>query len=271
MPPLSARYLRFARSALLAMLPALLLSPITSATPGQPGTLDPFWATGSPLGPGKLMSPIGTRGDNANALALQPDGKIVVTGYCLNVSATAVDFCLVRYSALGALDTSFGSGGIVTTAVGDGQARALALQPGGKIIAAGTCWNGSNNDFCLARYTAAGALDTSFGSGGKVITPFGSSTGFANAVALQPDGKIVVAGYCSNGSDNDFCLARYTPLGALDTGFGSGGKVITAMGIGNDSAAAVALQPDGKIVLAGTCYNGSNDDFCLARYTAAGA
>jgi len=225
------------------------------------GALDSSFGT-----TGKVITAIGPDYDNASAIALQPDGKIVVAGYCFNGSNT--DFCLARYLASGALDTSFNSTGKVVTTIGAATdvASALALQPDGKIVVAGYCFNGSNTDFCLARYLASGTLDTSFNTTGKVITAIGASDDYATSLALQPDGKIVLAGYCSNGSNNDFCIARYLPSGALDTSLNSTGKVITAIGAGNDYASAIAQQPDGKIVVAGTCSNGSNNDFCVARY-----
>ena len=215
---------------------------------------------------GKVITAIGASDDYADALAIQPDGKIVVAGYC-SISGNN-DFCLARYLASGALDSSFGTTGKVITAIGPDydNASAIALQPDGKIVVAGYCFNGSNTDFCLARYLASGTLDTSFNTTGKVITAIGASDDYATSLALQPDGKIVLAGYCSNGSNNDFCIARYLPSGALDTSLNSTGKVITAIGAGNDYASAIAQQPDGKIVVAGTCSNGSNNDFCVARY-----
>ncbi len=215
---------------------------------------------------GTVITTIGSGGDVARGVALQPDGKIVVAGYCSN--GITYDFCLARYLASGTLDVSFnGSGTAITPiGVGDDYAISLALQPDGKIIVAGVCSNGANSDFCLARYLANGTFDTSFNSTGKVITPIGSSDDYGYSVALQPDDKIVVAGYCSNGANLDFCLARYLANGTLDTSFGSTGKVITAIGSGTDVANSAALQPDGKIVVAGYCSNGSNDDFCLARY-----
>ena len=215
---------------------------------------------------GTVVTTIGSGGAVARGVALQPDGKIVVAGYCSN--GTTYDFCLARYLASGTLDVSFnGSGTVITPiGVGDDYAISLALQPDGKIIVAGVCSNGANSDFCLARYLANGTFDTSFNSTGKVITPIGSSTDVANSAALQPDGKIVVAGYCVSGANLDFCLARYLANGTLDTSFGSTGKVITAIGSGNDVANSAALQPDGKIVVAGYCSNGTNADFCLARY-----
>jgi len=218
---------------------------------------------------GKVITPIGSGDDGAFSLALQPDGKIVVAGYCSN--GTNFDFCLARYLANGTLDTSFNTTGKVITLIGgsDDGANSLALQPDGKIVVAGSCFNGTNYDFCLARYLASGALDTSFNTTGKVITPTGGAVAYN--LALQPDGKIVVAGYCSNGTNLDFCLARYLANGALDTSFNATGKVITPMGSGQDSAQSLALQPDGKIVVAGSCYNGTNNDFCLARYLANGA
>ena len=215
---------------------------------------------------GTVITPIGSGGGVARGVALQPDGKIVVAGYCSN--GTSIDFCLARYLASGTLDVSFNGSGTVITPIGvaDDYAISLALQPDGKIIVAGVCSNGTNSDFCLARYLANGTFDTSFNSTGKVITPIGSSDDYGYSVALQPDGKIVVAGYCSNGANLDFCLARYLANGTLDASFGSTGKVITAIGSGNDVANSAALQPDGKIVVAGYCSNGNNDDFCLARY-----
>ena len=215
---------------------------------------------------GTVITTIGSGGDVARGVALQPDGKIVLAGYCSN--GTSSDFCLARYLASGTLDVSFnGSGTVITPiGVGDDYAISLALQPDGKIIVAGVCSNGANSDFCLARYLANGTFDTSFNSTGKVITPIGSSDDYGYSVALQPDGKIVVAGYCVSGANLDFCLARYLANGTLDMSFGSTGKVIAAIGSGNDVANSAALQPDGKIVVAGYCSNGSNDDFCLARY-----
>ena len=116
----------------------------------------------------------------------------------------------------------------------------------------------------------AGTLDTLFGTDGKVTTPIGAGTDVAYAVAIQSDGKIVVAGSSYNGTNDDFALARYNTNGSLDTSldtsFGTDGKVTTAIGAGSDVAYAVAIQSDGKIVVAGSSYNGTNNDFALARY-----
>jgi len=241
----------------------------SSNASAAPGDLDTSFGSGT----GKVITAIGQDGDVARAIALQPDGKIVVAGGCVNSSGSDNDFCLARYLPSGALDASFNTTGKVITAIGSGDdnAYALALQLDGKIVAAGACWNGANNDFCLARYLPSGALDTSFNTTGTVISPIVSRNNIATALALQPDGKIVASGSCWNGSGNDFCLARYLPSGALDTSFNTTGTVISPIASGNNTAAALTLQPDGKIVAAGSCWNGSDNDFCLARYLPSGA
>ena len=220
---------------------------------------------------GKVITPIGSSADVGNSVAVQSDGKIIVAGYSHNGSND--DFALVRYTAAGVLDPSFGTGGKVTTDFGGGNDYGLsvAVQSDGKIIVAGSSGDFGSSDFALARYTAAGALDPSFGTGGKVITPIGSSGDYCRSVAVQSDGKILVAGSSDNGSNLDFALVRYTAAGSLDPSFGTGGKVITAFGSGTDQGYSVAVQGDGKIIMAGYTANGSNTDFALVRYTAAGA
>ena len=116
------------------------------------------------------------------------------------------------------------------------------------------------------RYATDGSLDPTFGTGGKVTTDLGAGLDMGIDMAVQSDGKIVVAGYSGNGSTNDFALVRYATDGSLDPSFGTGGKVITDIGAGYDAGAGVAVQSDGKIVVAGWSYNGSNDDFALVRY-----
>jgi uncharacterized delta-60 repeat protein len=221
-------------------------------------------------GTGKVTTAIGPGDDGVNALALQPDGKVVVAGWSDNGSNS--DVALARYNPDGSLDTNFNGTGKVTTAIGSGFdcANALALQPDGKIVVVGATWNGSNNDFALARYNPDGSLDTNFNGTGTVMTAIGSGHDGADALALQPDGKLVAAGASSNGSNNDVALARYKPDGKLDPSFHGTGTVTTAIGSGNDGASALALQPDGKLVAAGFSYNGSNSDFALARYLNSG-
>ena len=116
-----------------------------------------------------------------------------------------------------------------------------------------------------------GDLDTTFGTGGIVTTGFGAASDYARGVAVQSDSKIVVAGYSSNGTQDVFALARYNTDGSLDTSFGGNGQVTTAFGFGHDRAYSVAVQSDGKIVVAGDSSNGLNDDFAVARYNTDGS
>jgi uncharacterized delta-60 repeat protein len=229
------------------------------------GTLDTGFGTG-----GKVTTDFGSSDDFALALGIQPDGKIVAAGYSYNGSKYY--FALVRYNANGTLDTGFGTGGIVSTLMGSGhdQAHSLGIQPDGKIVAAGYAYNGSKYDFALVRYNANGTLDTGFGTGGIVTTSIGSINDYANALGIQSDGRIVAAGYSSNGSKYDFALARYNTDGSLDTTFGTGGKVITPIGSGYDQAHALGIQSDGKIVAAGSSDNGIKYNFALVRYNANG-
>ncbi len=230
------------------------------------GSLDASFGTG-----GKVLTALGNATDRIYAIKLQADGKILAGGETA-AGATGQDFALVRYNADGSLDTSFGTGGTVVTAIASAGGRdtifSLALQQVGgetRIVAAG-----GEGDFRLARYTSSGALDTSFGTGGTIANVFTSSIGSARAVTIDSAGKIVVAGHFSN----DFALARLNESGALDTSFGNAGKVVTQLNPGNDDVAtAVALQEDGKILVGGWVHPnpGTSGDFAVVRYDVTGA
>ena len=172
------------------------------------------------------------------------------------------------FAAPGDLDTGFGSGGKVNTPFGSStdSASAVAIQSDGKIVVAGSSFNGANFDFALARYNTDGSLDASFGTNGKVTTDFSNRDDNAYAVAVQSNGKIVAVGRGSNGSNYDFALARYNTDGMLDASFGTGGKVMTPIGSGDDIARAVAVQSDGRIVAAGRSAGSSKVDFAVVRY-----
>jgi len=231
------------------------------------GSLDATFGAG-----GIVTTPVGSDEDIAYALVIQSDGRIVAAGSSFNSGSNKHDIALVRYNANGALDTGFGTGGIVTTTVGsiNDYAYALGIQSDGRIVAAGSSYNGSNYDFALVRYNTNGTLDTGFGTGGIVTTPVRSGNDYAHALSIQPDGRIVAAGSSDNGIKYDFALVRYNINGTLDTGFGTGGIVITTIGSGFDIAYALGIQPDGRIVAAGSSNNGSNFDFALVRYNANG-
>ena len=181
---------------------ALITAALPAAAAAAPGDLDPTFGSG-----GKVTTDVGGS-DGAQAVAIQGDGKVVAAGLGNFAGPGTGDFALARYNPDGSLDTSFGSGGKVTTDFGGfDAASAVAIQPDGKIIAAGRSGSG---DFALARYNPDGSLDSSFGSGGKVTTDFG---GFDSAfgVALQADGKIVAAGFQATSTQRgtDIAVARY--------------------------------------------------------------
>ncbi|MEO6753703.1 MAG: FG-GAP-like repeat-containing protein [Chthoniobacteraceae bacterium] len=231
------------------------------------GSLDTGFGSG-----GKVITSIGSGLDDAYSVAVQEDGRIVVAGTTFNGSKD--DFALVRYTATGALDTSFGANGKVTTAIGsrDDFGRSVALQDDGKIVVGGhSSLSPTQDAFALARYHGDGSLDASFNTTGKATTSIGSGLDDAYGVAVQRDGKIVLAGRSQNGSRGRFAAARYTVSGALDTGFGSGGKVITSIGSVDDSAASVAVQRDGKILLGGYSDDGAGHDFAVVRYRGDGS
>lgn len=235
------------------------------------GSLDAAFGTG-----GKVMTDFALNEETVTRVIVQPDGKIIAAGrfnFPVRIISTQdPNFELARYNTDGTLDQTFGTGGLVSTdflSHGDDFATAAALQPDGRIVVVGQIgpqlsqFFGSDTAFGIARYNADGSQDTSFDGDGLVTTDFGTTHDSASAVAVQSDGKIVVAG--STGSD--FALARYNSNGTLDTaGFGSGGKVTSDFSGGFDSASSIVIQPDGRIVVAGS----ASSNFALARYNSNG-
>jgi len=146
---------------------------------------------------------------------------------------TESDFALVRYNPDGSLDTLFGSGGKEVSEVASApfSSASIVLLVDGKLMLAGGEYTSgtTNGDFVLARFNADGSLDTSFGTGGAVTTDFDGGNDGSWTAAFQADGKILVGGQASVGSDTDFALARYNANGTLDTTFGSGGKTTVSI------------------------------------------
>jgi uncharacterized delta-60 repeat protein len=177
-------------------------------------------------------------------------------------------------AAPGTLDATFGVGGALRSNFGGTYdwAFATAIQPDGRILAAGVSDARGTYDFALARYTSAHDLDPTFGVGGVVLTDFGHSYDWAYALALLPDGKILVAGVSDASGSKDFALARYGPNGDLDRSFGHDGLVTEHLrSLTTDIIHGVAIQPDGRIVVAGVTYEDvltlrPHGDFMVARY-----
>ena len=207
------------------------------------------------------------------ALAIQPDQKIVAAGTARG-SNNNEDFALTRYHPDGSPDANFGSGGksLLDFGLGHDAAKSMVLQPDGKIIVAGYAFNGTHPVFALARFLENGDPDTTFGVLGHQTTAIVPGKSEASSVALQADGKIVVAGTAYlNSTQGLFALARYDTLGILDTTFGLGGILLTAIDSLDDHAQAVAIQPDQKIIVAGYARHGVHYDFVLARYHPTGS
>jgi uncharacterized delta-60 repeat protein len=271
------------RSLLVLILFTSLLTYVErSRVKADDGDLDRSFGTD-----GKVITDFSGGEDEAAAVAIQGDGKIVAVGSTIKTLIGATrDFALARYNRDGSLDTSFGAGGKVATDFGNADlALAVTIQQDDRIVTAGKAFkNGKSaidTGFCfaVARYNSDGSLDKSFGSGGKVIGDLGE----ADAIAIQGDGRIVAAGAGLTASEFPtpaFGVARYNVDGTLDTSFGGKGNVITEFFPGNtlvsgggNKVRSVAIQVDGKIVAAGSTFNPvtMRTNYALARYNSDGS
>jgi len=221
------------------------------------GTLDSTFGTN-----GLVTSPVGFNGGLGRAVAIQSDGKLVMTGICFD-SSFVKGFGLARYTSDGISDSTFGIDGVAASYFtgNNDYAQSMAIQSDGKIVVAGFDDAGAKFFFAAERYNNDGSLDTSFGIGGKVTTPVGTYNDYGRSVAIQSDGKILVGGYTGDDISYDYVLVRYNSDGSLDPVFGNGGKVITDFG-GSSEGLCVTLQSDEKIVVSGT----HEGNFALARY-----
>jgi len=234
-------------------------APPAGAT-GEAGSLDPSF--------GKDGRVVGGFDGWASAVALQPDGKIVIAG-SIDWKPGYPGLGVVRYNPDGTLDRSFGRSGIAVTGIlgRDADPAAVVVQPDGEIVVGGRspAEGEGSRAFALARFDPDGTLDRSFGKKGIVATDFFGGEQAVTDLALQPDGKIVAGGYASRPTSPTayrFALARYRPDGSLDRSFGDGGKVVTKLVPSPSSISALALQPDGKIVAGG----GTRGKLALVRY-----
>lgn len=243
------------------------------------GTLDSSFG-----GDGIVITDLGGRDDLAAAVLVQPDGRILVAGGFGDFISHS--FAVVRYNVNGTLDTSFGGDGIVTLLFGS-IALDLALQPDGRIVLVGS----QLGDVAIARLNANGSPDTTFGGGdGQLTADFQSEGDVARAVAIQPNGAIVIAGSTTHNGNvfdddlGDFLVARFDSAGNLDLGFGfhpdNGAPTTTIGDDGFDAAGDLVIQPDGKIVVVGEAFftTGSSQipgatvrSMAMARYNANGS
>jgi len=211
------------------------------------GSLDPTFSSD-----GKKLVDFGGGYDEANDVAIQPDGRIVVVGYDDDGVGTDDSFAIARLRPNGSLDDTFSGDGKKTTQFGMGVdiANAVAVQEDGDIVVAG--YRDGGLRMAVARYTPNGHMDSTFGTGGLVSTGIGSGADLAEAVAIQDDGRIVIAGATDNGTDMDFAVIRLRRRGARDNDFDGDGAKATDLGTGNETAYGVGISDDGKIVVSGS-------------------
>ena len=240
---------------------------------GQTFAVARYLADGRPdgtfSGDGVASVDVGGSYEGGEALAVQRDGKVLVAG---GGGAGGQLFTVLRFRRDGRLDRSFSRDGRVTVSFGRERwdtAHAIAVRRDGRILLAGESRAGQVGPakIGLARLTKRGALDRSFGRRGRTLTTPAPAGGFAKALLIQPDGRLLVAGLADadrDSTESDWVLARYQARGTLDRTFGRGGIVVTSFGTGDDWAGALARQADGRIVVGGEIYR----DQAVARYLA---
>jgi uncharacterized delta-60 repeat protein len=249
----------------LSLLGIVALSQVASA---QAGELDDSFAN-----IGITSFDAGSASDIGNAIAVQPDGKLVVVGQGF-FNDTTNDAIVLRVNADGTLDNSFGTNGIAVISAGElsNAARDLVLLPDGKVVVVGLAATETNSfEHMIMRLNTNGTLDNTFGSGGVTISSLSSSTSeFLDGVALQADGKLIAVGAYYNGSSSDIAIVRYNANGTVDNTFGTNGMVsVDAFGA-TDRATDVVLAADGKIVASALVSENGTSKTAVVRFTATG-
>ena len=246
-------------TAVLSLSLFLFQAVATAPAKAAPGDLDPTFGTG-----GKVLDKVAGGGD-ANAVAVQADGKVVTVGSTAP-NGGGGNFLVARYNVDGSPDLSFGIDGKAKTPFWG--AEDIAIQPDGKIVVVGAGEVSGSADFAVARYNTNGSLDATFSEDGTLTTDFGEQE-YAKAVRIQPDGKIVVVGTTGPGpqAGGDYAVARYNADGTPDNTFGTEGRVVTDFGGEFDTAYAIAFDSSGNVLVGGA----GDFAFGIARYTPTGA
>ena len=229
------------------------------------GVPDPFFGTD-----GIVFFDNTGREDYGRSIQVQGDGSILVTARSTGGGISIA--MILRFDGTGALDTTFGTEGVVAYQgpKGNDGFRDLAVQPDEKIVVTGYTNTDAGFQVLTARYNAGGSLDITFGADGIVQYDGGYGNAGARGILIQEDGKLVVSGSNANGNDLDAIVLRYAADGSLDPEFGSAGVVVYDGGTGNDNGRRLALQQDGKIVVVGNTQNGTDYDALVLRYDSAG-
>jgi uncharacterized delta-60 repeat protein len=201
----------------------------------------------------------------AHSLAVQNDGKILVAG-----SIAAVDSIVVRYNPNGTLDSTFGIGGFTRINLGNNDgADSVLVAPDASIYVGGYTATDTTADIFVAKLTANGWFDSSFGWGGYIVTSIGIDD-YIGKIALQADGKIVATGRQSEGSTSKMFVVRYGSFGFLDSTF-DGDGIATYRNAKESIGDDVKIQNDGKIVVSGHLYDGIGDYLSVFRYNSDGS
>lgn len=214
------------------------------------GTIDVNFGAGGMV----LLEQSNSNTTGGGSVVTLSDGKYLLGGNCQSY------FCVIRLDSSGVPDVTFGNGTTVFTSFGSGATafKRIVVLPDGKFVAIGDCYLNLQAQFCLARYLADGQLDPSFGNSGRVVIQIASVVAYTTDATAEPDGRIIVIGYCSEGTGFDFCAARYVSDGNLDPTFGVDGIVRVDLSGRGDIAFAGVLQANGKLVLAGYVDNGND-------------
>lgn len=238
------------------------------------GELDPSFGIA-----GRVLADFGGNEDDLGAIAVRPDGTILAAG-AARIGPQRV-FVVARYLANGQPDTAFASEGRVLLDLGavGSEAPRLAVRPDGRILVAGSIFGpGGNNDFLVLGLTAAGAIDSDFGTAGRTVVDMSGSSDFVTSILLRPDGSILVAGAGNvAGSGFDMQVLRLQPTGAIDTSFGTGGKVGIDFAGRSDLAQAMVLVGSGaseRLYVAGSAQlaaSSASTDFAVAALDGNGA
>jgi uncharacterized delta-60 repeat protein len=231
------------------------------------GSLDGLFGTG-----GKKTTAIGTADDNISALAIQPaDGKIIAAGNTFS-NTTNYDCALFRYNSDGTTDNTFGTSGKVITSIAttSDNINSIVLQNDGKIVAVGRVKVGSFYKILVLRYSTTGVLDNSFDADGILQITTSALNDYGISVDIQADGKIILGGYTSNGTDNDFVVIRLNTDGTFDNTFNGNGKLIIPIGTGDDFLNYLKILPNGKILATGSAFNTTSNDVAIVRINSNG-
>lgn len=217
---------------------------------------------------GRVTTFTGRFSGRSKAVRIAPDGRIIIGGYAY-LDRVGLSFIAIRYLTDGSVDTTFNHTGLVMCNAGNtyNYGKAMQVMPDGKVVLAGTgTFSVGGSNFVLARYNIDGSFDTTFGQGGIVTLDYDGDEEDALALALLPNGKLAIAGYATIGSEIEMETVRLNNDGSIDSAFGLNGKITTDVHGEIDIARAIAVQPDGKIVLAGHSSTGPYNDLAVVRY-----